>query len=77
VANVSALGLDFALTAMYAALLVLHIAHRPLLRVAITVAVSAALVAVAGSVFLSGSWAIVAAAVAAATLGVVLEEVRP
>jgi 4-azaleucine resistance transporter AzlC len=77
VANVSALGLDFALTAMYAALLVLQIAHRPLLRVAITVAVSAALVAVAGSVFLSGSWAIVAAAVAAATLGVVLEEVRP
>jgi 4-azaleucine resistance transporter AzlC len=76
VANVSVLGLDFALTAMYAALLVLQIVHRPQLRIAIGVAAAAAMVAVAGSVLLSGSWAIVAAAVTAATLGVALEEAR-
>jgi branched chain amino acid efflux pump len=76
VANVSALGLDFALTSMYAALLVLQIAHRPQLRIAIGVAAAAALVAVAGSVLLSESWAVVAAAVTAATLGLALEEKR-
>ena len=74
VANVSALGLDFALTAMYAALLVLQLAQRPQLRIAIAVAVVAAVVAVSGGLLLSGSWAIVAAAVAAATVGVVLED---
>jgi predicted branched-subunit amino acid permease len=75
--DVSVLGLDFALTAMFAALLVLQVAHRPRLRIAIGVAVVAALVAVAGGLLLSTSWAIVAAAVAASTLGMVLEEKRP
>jgi 4-azaleucine resistance transporter AzlC len=77
VANVSSLGLDFALTAMFAALLVLQIVHRPQMRIAIGVAAAAVLVAVAGGVLLSSSWAIVAAAVAAATLGVALEEAQP
>jgi 4-azaleucine resistance transporter AzlC len=76
VANVPALGLDYALTAMYAALLVLQIVHRPQLRIAIVVAATASVVALAGSVLLSGSWAIVAAAVSAATVGAALEEAR-
>jgi 4-azaleucine resistance transporter AzlC len=75
--DVSALGLDFALTAMYAALLVSQIAHRPRLGVAIGVAAAAALVAVAGGVLISTSWAIVLAAVVASTLGMVLEEKAP
>jgi 4-azaleucine resistance transporter AzlC len=77
VSNVSELGLDFALTAMFAALLVLQIAHRPQLRIAIGVAVAAALAAIAGSLLFSTSWAIVLAAVVASTLGMVLEEKRP
>lgn len=77
VPNVSALGLDFALTAMFAALLVLQIAHRPRLRIAIIVAVAAALVAVLGSPFLSTSWAVVAAVGVASTLGMALEERGP
>jgi len=72
--DVSALGLDYALTAMFAALLVLQIAHRPRLRIAIGVAVVAATVAVAGGLLLSTSWAIVLAAVVASTLGMALEE---
>jgi 4-azaleucine resistance transporter AzlC len=72
--DVSVLGLDFALTAMFAALLVSQIAHRPRLGIAIGVAAIAALVAVAGGVILSTSWAIVIAAVVASTLGMVLEE---
>jgi 4-azaleucine resistance transporter AzlC len=72
--DVSALGLDYALTAMFAALLVLQIAHRPQLRIAIGVAVVAAAVAVAGGLLLSTSWAIVLAAVVASTLGMALEE---
>jgi 4-azaleucine resistance transporter AzlC len=77
VSNVSALGLDFALTAMFAALLVLQIAHRPRLAIAIIVAGAAALVAVAGGVLLSTSWAIVLAAVVASTLGMMMEERQP
>jgi 4-azaleucine resistance transporter AzlC len=77
VSNVSALGLDFALTAMFAALLVLQIADRPRLGIALAVAGAAAVVAVGGSLVLSGSWAIVAATVAAATLGMLLEERQP
>ena len=69
-----ALGLDFALAAMFAALLVLQIANHPRLRHAIIVAAIAAVVAVGGAEIVSGSWAIIAAAVAAATAGVALEE---
>jgi 4-azaleucine resistance transporter AzlC len=75
--DVSALGLDYALTAMFAALLVLQIAHRPRLRIAIIVAVAAALTAIAGSLLISTSWAIVLAAVVASTLGMALEERGP
>jgi predicted branched-subunit amino acid permease len=48
VSNMSAPGLDFALTAMLATPLVLQVAHQPRLWTAIGVAVIAALVAVSG-----------------------------
>jgi predicted branched-subunit amino acid permease len=76
VSNVSVLGLDFALTAMFAALLVLQIAHRPHLRIAVAVAVAGAVVAVGGGLLVPGSWAVIAATLVAATLGVALEEKR-
>lgn len=77
VGNVRALGLDFALTAMFAALLVLQLAHRPRLGIAVAVAAAAALIAVLGSLIVPASWAVLIAGLAAATLGVILEEHRP
>lgn len=71
--NTHALGLDFALTAMFAALLVLQITSRPQMRVAITVGLISAAVAVGGTLFVSSSWAIIAAAVIAASVGVLIE----
>ncbi|MBI3956004.1 AzlC family ABC transporter permease [Candidatus Gottesmanbacteria bacterium] len=71
--NTHALGLDFALTAMFAALLVLQITSRPQMRVAITVGLVSAVVAVGGTLFMSSSWALIVAAVIAASVGVVIE----
>ncbi len=77
VSNVSALGLDYALTAMFAALLVLQAANHPRLRMALLVALLAALVAVGGSLVISSSWAILLAAVVAASAGLALEGRQP
>lgn len=71
--NTHALGLDFALTAMFAALLVLQITSRQQIRVAITVGLISAVVAVGATLFVSSSWAIIVAAVIAASIGVVIE----
>ena len=68
-----ALGLDFALAAMFAALLILQIANQPRQRTAVLVACVAAVVAVGGAQVVSASWAVIAAAAAAATCGAVLE----
>jgi 4-azaleucine resistance transporter AzlC len=72
-----ALGLDFALAAMFAALLVLQVANHPRARHAIVVAAIGAAVAVGGAQIVSASWAIICAAVIAATAGVLLEEHSP
>jgi 4-azaleucine resistance transporter AzlC len=72
-----ALGLDFALAAMFAALLVLQITNHPRLHDAVTVAAVAAAIAIGGAQVVSSSWAIIGAAVVAATVGVVLEERSP
>ncbi len=69
-----ALGLDFALAAMFAALLVLQISSHPRLRHAIVVAGVSAMIAVGGAQIVPASWAIIAAAVTSATAGVTLEE---
>lgn len=71
--NTHALGLDFALTAMFAVLLVLQVTSRSHMRVAMTVGLISALVAVGGTVFMSSSWAIIAAAMIAASVGVFIE----
>lgn len=77
VSNVGALGLDYALTAMFAALLVLQMANHPRLRTAVIVALLAALVAVGGAVLISSSWAILIAALVAASAGLLLEGKQP
>ena len=73
ISNTHVLGLDFALTAMFAALFVLQITSSPQIRVAITVGLVSAVVAVGGTVFMSSSWALIGAAVIAASVGVLIE----
>ncbi len=73
ISNTRALGLDFALAAMFAALLVLQITGRPRVRLAVVVAVIGAVVAVGGALVVSPSWAIIAATVIAASAGVAIE----
>jgi 4-azaleucine resistance transporter AzlC len=68
-----ALGLDFALAGMFAALLVIQMASRPNLRPALIVAVTGAVVAVGGAGLIGESWSIVAATVIAASVGLVLD----
>lgn len=73
VSNVGALGLDYALTAMFAALLVLQILNQPQMRTAVVVALLAALVAVGGSLLIASGWAMLIAALLAASAGLLLE----
>ncbi|GAP15584.1 predicted branched-chain amino acid permease [Longilinea arvoryzae] len=73
VSNVGSLGLDYALTAMFAALMVLQIANHPRLRTAVVVAALAALVAVGGSLLIPAGWAMLIAALMAASAGLALE----
>ena len=73
ISNTRALGLDFALAAMFAALLVLQITSRPRVRLAIVVAMIGAVVAVGGALVVAPSWAIIAATVIAASAGVAIE----
>ena len=58
---------------MFAALFVLQITSSPQIRVAITVGLVSAVVAVGGTVFMSSSWALIGAAVIAASVGVLIE----
>lgn len=67
------LGFDYALTAMFAALLMLQLAAAPARARSVLVAVIAAAGALALSQVLPGAWFIIAATLAAATLGYVLE----
>jgi 4-azaleucine resistance transporter AzlC len=67
------LGFDFALTAMFAALLVLQMTAAPARARAIGVAGVAAVLAIALSQVLPGTWFVIAATLAAATLGYALE----
>ena len=71
--NTHGLGLDFALTAMFAALLVLQITSRPQMRVAVIVSLISATIIVGSTVYMSSSLAIIVAAVVAASFGVMIE----
>lgn len=73
ITNINALGLDFALAAMFAALLVLQMANHPRLRIAVLVVLTAGIIAMGGTLLFSSSWAILIAAIAAATAGALLE----
>jgi 4-azaleucine resistance transporter AzlC len=68
-----ALGFDYALTAMFAALLVLQIRVAPARRRALWVALAAAGLALALARVLPGNWFIIVATLAAATLGYAME----
>ena len=74
ITDIRALGFDFALGAMFAALLVLQIAGRQTRLPAVVAASAGALVALTGALVGPGSWAIIAATIIAATLGMVVEE---
>lgn len=73
VADSRALGFDFALPAMFAALLVLQLAsHRSRGR-SLAVALFASIIAVGAALSLSGYWSIIAATLLGATLGLFLD----
>jgi 4-azaleucine resistance transporter AzlC len=69
-----ALGFDYALTAMFAALLVLQMKASPSRARAIAVAIEAAVLAIGLSQVLPGTWFVIVATLAAATLGFALEK---
>ncbi|MBI2318717.1 MAG: AzlC family ABC transporter permease [Betaproteobacteria bacterium] len=74
VADIRILGFDFALPAMFAALLALQLAaHRSRAR-SLAVALLAAGVAVGGALVLPGHWGIIGATLIGATLGLALEK---
>lgn len=67
------LGFDFALAAMFAALLILQIVNRPKIFAAVVAAAAGGIVALCGTLVLPSSWAIIAATLIAATVGTILE----
>ncbi|BFH62810.1 AzlC family ABC transporter permease [Paenibacillus azoreducens] len=74
ITNPEKFGLDFALTGMFIGLLVLQMISRKIIIKDLVVAVSAVLIVLGTSTFLSGSMAVIAATVAAATIGMVVEK---
>lgn len=74
ITDIRALGFDFALAAMFAALLILQIVNRPAWMPAVTAAAVGGGVALCASLVVPPSWAIIAATLVAATVGMVLEE---
>ena len=73
VADTRVLGFDFALPAMFGALLVLQLAAHASRGRSIAVALAAAGVATGAAALLPGNWSIIAATLIAATLGLGLE----
>ena len=65
--------LGFALPCMFAGLLVLQLAARPRMRVGLGVAVFTAVIAVAVHSVRPGPWAVIAATLVGATLGVFMD----
>lgn len=76
VGDIRALGLDFALPAMFGALLVLMIQGRPDRTTGVVVASTSAALAVAGTAAGLGTGAIVAATLVAATAGLAMHRSR-
>ena len=76
IVNPDRLGLDFALPAMFIGLLALAMASRNKLALDLMVAAAAVIVAVGVGIAVSPSFGVIAAAVIAATIGMVLERCR-
>jgi predicted branched-subunit amino acid permease len=74
ITNPGKFGLDFALPAMFIGLLVLQMASRSKIAIDILVAVSAVILVVGISLICSSSLAVIAATVAASTIGMVIEK---
>ncbi|WP_213583584.1 AzlC family ABC transporter permease [Paenibacillus sp. J2TS4] len=74
IASPEAYGLDFALPAMFIGLFMLQLTERKKYRLDLVVAISAVVMAVAGSVFLSESAGVLIAIVIAASIGVWVEK---
>jgi len=74
VTRLDVFGFDFALAAMFAALLTFQLAIQTHRTRGIVVAVAAAVIALAGAQLLSGNWNIIVATLAGATLGFALEQ---
>ncbi|WP_144933801.1 AzlC family ABC transporter permease [Paenibacillus sp. 32O-W] len=74
IASPEAYGLDFALAAMFIGLFMLQLTERKKYGLDLIVAISAVVVAVAGSVFLSESAGVLIAIVIAASIGVWVEK---
>ena len=74
ITDIRALGFDFALAAMFAALLILQINNRTTWMPAVAAAAVGGGVALCASLVVPASWAIIAATLVAATVGMVLEE---
>jgi 4-azaleucine resistance transporter AzlC len=72
--NTRALGLDFALAAMFGALLVLQFLYQASKRTGLAVAVLAALVSVGAALSLPGNWNVIIATLVAASAGLALEK---
>lgn len=74
ITNPEKFGLDFALPAMFIGLLVIQLVSRGKIAKDLVVAISAVVLVLGTSFFLSGSMAIIVAIVIAATLGMVVEK---
>ncbi|GGH18567.1 branched-chain amino acid ABC transporter permease [Paenibacillus segetis] len=74
ITNPEKFGLDFALPAMFIGLLVIQFVSRGKIAKDLVVAISAVVIVLGTSFFLSGSIAIIVATVIAATLGMVVEK---
>jgi Predicted branched-chain amino acid permease (azaleucine resistance) len=74
IASPEKFGLDFALPAMFIGLFMLQWKERAKFRVDLIVALSAVVVAVAGTVFISGSAGVLIAIIIAASVGVWVEK---
>lgn len=72
--NTKSLGIDYALIGVFAALMILQIVNHKQIRIAIIVSIIGASIAIIGQLFITSSWAIIAATLIAASIGLIFEK---
>lgn len=72
--DTKALGIDYALIGMFAALLILQISNNKNVRMAIIVGITGAILAILGQFVIAPSWAVVLSTIIAATVGLMFEK---